>query len=489
MRRIAVVFSVLSVACSRGVGPERQPFVEVRSEHFVMRTSLAKVEAAETVIELERVRATLVNFVASSAPQPAGRMHVIQLSGPRELEEFFPEGLFGIAGDDVFGRPVAVIVPYSRAEPLMALQHELAHLISLAVIPRQPRWFGEGLACYFETIRHDRRTETMVVGEPQRDRLTYLDATFRRGHLSIGSALGGPANYFSYAEFEAAAWLLVHWLQDRQPRAFDSYMDLLYRGEEPRVAFAKAFPGLDWRKINAAMETYFGMNAEFGTLSVPAPQWSGTISARALGPAAVRALRAQLFAFAGRDGDAAREVAEALKLDPGEPEALAVRGKLPKANAAERLASARGAVSLHPDDVRAWLLLLEALSTKSGAERHLAVEAALRADPEEPIALVAGAWDALDAGDVRQGLSRANGAVRLAAQSPDALEALAAANAADGRCPDALDLIDRALEVVPLRASKEVSQKLRDRRAHIAAGSPTCPAVAKPASDAPSPAP
>jgi tetratricopeptide (TPR) repeat protein len=484
MRCLALVLVVLSAACARTVQPDKQAFYELRSEHFLLRTSVPKDDAAETLVELERVRATLVKFVASNAPPPVGRMHAIQLASADELEEFLPEGVIGVADDDVFGRPVAVMVPYSKTERLSVLQHELAHLVSLAVIPRQPRWFGEGLACYFETIRHDRATDTMVIGEPHRDRLTYLDATFRRGHLSIGAALGGPANYWSYGAFEAAAWLLVHWLQDRHSAAFDSYMDLLYAGEPADAAFRKAFPGLDSRKIDAAMEVYFGMNAQFGTLSVPAPHWSGTISARRLAAAEVRALRAQLFTIAGRHRDAESEVVQALKLDPAEPEALAVRGKLPKMDASTRLASARAAVKAHPDDVRAWLLLLEVLPKKADPERHQAVEAALRADPQEPIALVAGAWDALDAGNVRESLSRARNAVRFASQSADALEALAAASAADGRCPDALETLDRALEVVPPRAPKDVARRIRERRARIAAGSANCPAEAKAASDA-----
>jgi len=489
MRRLALATSLVCAACARNAHPERQPFFELRSEHFALRTSLPKQEAAETVVEMERVRATLVKFIASSAPQPAGRMHVIQLASPTELEEFFPEVLVGIAGEDVFRRPVAVMVPYSPTEPLIVLQHELAHLLSLAVIPRQPRWFGEGLACYFETIRRDRQSDTMVVGEPQRDRVTYLDAAFRRGHLSIGAVLHGPSSFYSFAGFEAASWLFVHWLQDRHAREFDSYMDLLFQGEDPAAAFHKAFPGLTALKVDASMEKYFGMNAQFGTLSVPAPQWSGTLTARALALAEVRALRAQLFAFAGVNAAAARESAEALRLDPGEPEAVAVRGKLPKANAAEQLALARAAVKLHPDDVRAWMLLLDQLPKKADAERHQAVEAALRAGPEEPIALVAGVWDALDAGEVRESLTRARKAIRFAANSPDALEALAAATAADGHCPDAVDILDRALEVVPARAAAEVSQRPRDRRARLATSSGACPgAAAKPAADA-SPAP
>ena len=46
----------------------------------------------------------------------------------------------------------------------MVLKHELAHAQHGSFLPRNPRWFFEGLACYLETLRY--QGGRYVLGEP-----------------------------------------------------------------------------------------------------------------------------------------------------------------------------------------------------------------------------------------------------------------------------------------------------------------------------------
>jgi hypothetical protein len=468
---------LLACACTHTFHPEREAWLELRSEHFVMRTDLDREAAAQTLIDLEQVRETFVRFIASAAPQPAGQMQVIQFADTDELAELVGYGVGGVATTDVFGRPLTVMGIWRNSRPLPILQHELAHLVSVSVLPRQPMWFAEGLACYFETVRKDARTDTMVVGEPLPERVTSLDVRFPS---SFDWMIRDEPVGLTYG-FETAAWLLVHYLEDVRPQQFDAFMDLLAQGKRPRAAFDSAFRGLAGEKLSGELREYFKAG-RLGTLSVPAPDWSGKIAVRKVAPAEIRALRAEVYLLPRIEHAVRREVANALSLDPGQPEAIAVRAKLGGVDPQEQIALARKATKLHPDDVRSWLVFLAALPKQPDPERHDAVQAALRAAPEEPAALIAAAWDAIDSSQAAEAAKWAGSALRVAPWSIDALEALAAAQAADGRCGDAADVIDRAVNMLPTHKSfARRRQRLRDRRARFASGGEECRAAIRPA--------
>jgi tetratricopeptide (TPR) repeat protein len=470
MRRLGLSACLVLCACARAFHPERQEWFELRSDHFLVRTNLPKEEAARAVVELEEVRATLARFISSTAPQPAGRMQVIQLADAAEMAEFVGRGVGGIATADAFGRPLTVMGVWRSSRPLPILQHELAHLVSFSVLPRQPAWFAEGLAGYFETVRRDAAKGAMVVGEPDPGRVLYLERRFPGGW---GRMVRERRVALTYG-FETASWLLVHYLVDRRSEEFDAFMDLLAAGKDPGDAFSAAFPGLTEERLDAELHAYFRRGA-LGTMSVPIPEWSGSIAVRRLAPDEILALRAQVHLVPGSFQAAKREISQALSYDPGQPEAIAVRGKLPDVDRSEQLGLARTAAKLHPDDPRAWITLLEALPKTPGPERHQAAEAALRTGPEEPAALVAAAWDAIDTGDPRQGAVQARGALRLAPWSVYALEALAAATAGDGRCEQAAELLERAVGMLGShKSSAKRADLLRTRKGSFAAGGEAC---------------
>ena len=56
----------------------------------------------------------------------------------------------------------------------VVLKHELAHALHGAFLPRSPRWFFEGLACYLETLQYDAARDLYLIGAPSEDRLQYL---------------------------------------------------------------------------------------------------------------------------------------------------------------------------------------------------------------------------------------------------------------------------------------------------------------------------
>src|SRR5712671_773801 len=316
MRRLALSACLLLCACAGAFNPERREWFELRSDHFVVRTDLPKEDAAQTVVELEEVRATFTRFISSSAPQPAGRMQVVQLADGGDLEEFVRRGIAGFASRDVFARPITVMGVWRDSRLLPVLEHELAHLVSFSVLPRQPSKNAEGLAAYFETVRKDAVKGAMIVGEPLPDRVFLLDYRFPGGW---GRMVQGK-QFAVTAQFETAAWLLVHYLVDRRSEQFDTFMDLLAAGKEPSAAFSSAFPDLTEERLDSELHAYFRRGA-LTTLSVPIPSWSGDIAVRRLAPAEIRSMRAQIHALAGNYAAAGREIIQALSFDPGQPEA------------------------------------------------------------------------------------------------------------------------------------------------------------------------
>src|SRR5205807_10539012 len=126
------------------------------------------------------------------------------------------------------------------------LKHELTHLITNELLVRNPRWVAEGVACYFETLQFKSGSREVETGRFDSDRAEYL--RYRPvfsywAAIRAGRAVQTLSQEEGYA-FETASWILVHWLIDTRPQAFQQMMAALARGEDQYYAFSSAFPDL-----------------------------------------------------------------------------------------------------------------------------------------------------------------------------------------------------------------------------------------------------
>ena len=133
---------------------------EVRSittEHFVVTSALQLDKHRTEAEHLELLWDTFAAFF--HADVASARIPVLVLDDTDTVESF-AEGYSGFVirkGPDVLvvGAPSAPKAANTNA-------HELAHLVSAYLLPRQPRWLAEGLGTYFEDATFkDARTVTM----------------------------------------------------------------------------------------------------------------------------------------------------------------------------------------------------------------------------------------------------------------------------------------------------------------------------------------
>lgn len=455
MRR-ALFLCLLAAACARKAPPaDQQAWIELQSEHFLLRTDLGEPAARAAVAQLELVRASLIG-VAWHAPRPMQhRLLVVDLASDAELGEFAGEGIEGFVASDAFGERMLVMSAEQSPEELTVLKHEMAHVLSNEFLLRTPRWVAEGLACYLETLRFDDAAHTVVVGEPGKDRLAYLgrfpvpsfQAVFEMGSEAVALS---PEAGFAY---ESAAWVVVHFLVNARRERFEAFLGRLAKGDDPKKSFAAEFPDLVAEEaLQAQIKSYLGGEGRYVARSIPQPRVSRDASVRGVPRAEVHAMRADLLRISPgvrRDSSAfGAEIALALQDDPGNPLALQLADR----------GDADAATQAHPDDWRAWVVW---------ADRHdndaAAIARAARLAPDNAGVLGRLAWAENAAGRRKKAIEYARRANELAPGRSVHLDTLASLLAGAGRCDEAIGTERRAIEVLPDTAPKSISDELRAR--------------------------
>ncbi|HYG69798.1 MAG TPA: hypothetical protein VD838_19135, partial [Anaeromyxobacteraceae bacterium] len=170
---LAVAAALLSACATTRTRPEpfRCPaqggaaWREVTTEHFVLQTDLLSDEAHRLARELETMRAAVLLALFRAPPALPGRVRVVAFGSRADYATFAPPKTLGIFSLSDLSEPLVLVpAPYgSVSEEVLA--HELTHYVTSWTFPRQPRWFGEGIAALAEPLA-DKGIETRpVVGK------------------------------------------------------------------------------------------------------------------------------------------------------------------------------------------------------------------------------------------------------------------------------------------------------------------------------------
>ncbi|MFP2910806.1 hypothetical protein ACLESD_38370, partial [Pyxidicoccus sp. 3LFB2] len=354
MAFLGLVLSVLSGCTSmRAQCPAEggRPWVEVRSPHFSVRTNLDTETAEEAARELELLRQGLLQAWASSF-DPPGSVEVIVLHNRSALQEFTNIRIEGFSATTADG-PVLVLAgnayAFSESPADMGTQaHELTHYLSEFALVRQPRWLSEGLAAYLESIYLRPEKHEVILGGLH---LPFLNHVQRSGWRTLNELWEWDGKeLLSTAEsrqYYASAWLWVHFFISRHGARFEDFQTRLMRGEEPRVAWEQAFRGVKDLAGELHGYVYGGRHVTYPTVTAPLKSVKSPLVTRPLAPAEVHAIRAQLFLMTPgasppeeRLENAQREMAQALKEEPGNVSAILLRIRS-TADPARRLELAR----------------------------------------------------------------------------------------------------------------------------------------------------
>jgi Flp pilus assembly protein TadD len=113
------------------------------------------------------------------------------------------------------------------------------------------------------------------------------------------------------------------------------------------------------------------------------------------------------------------------------------------------LARLRKAVTIRPDDWRAWLLLGDALRAEPKKQQEVALRKAVSLNPDSARAQNSLASLLVEDGRPAEALPIANRALDLAPANPAIIDTLAVVAGRMGKCGEALVLERRALAMVP----------------------------------------
>ncbi len=472
------------LATAASAAPAQTGWTEVQTPHVTLMTDLNRDEARRAALSVERTRAALLAaaWPGTKLLQPE-RIEVVVFANRQDFQSYFGDRVGGVFIHGAYP-PVAFLygppdkweqrATLALTETTSVLKHELMHHLAAFIYRRQPRWFSEGMAQFFETMRVSEDGTTATLGDAN---LQAFHSYLRVRSVNVADALAWSGKLDQQDEATTSglyglSWLLVHWLYNTHAADFDRYQTLLAKGIDPDKAWKAVFPNLSPGALDSELNHYAQLG-EFRNVPVPVPEVPDTLHERTMTAADVHATRARTALSAaasqvhgeGQLADAKKELAAALADDPANVRALAMKmGTVPPA---ERAALGRSATAAHPEDGLAWLLLAESLqnSGENWEECMQAYRKATELLPDNATAFNNLAWMYVQKGQPQEALPLAVTAVRIAPWDSAFLDTLAAALAGVGRCTEAVTAQARAVDNLPERAGPAVRARYAERLA------------------------
>jgi len=350
---------VLLAACGGWVPPLPSKggpvWVEVQSEHFTLWTDAGAGRGTELVEQMEYLH-QIVFGVAFPAWNGAGRTFAIGLRDSRELHAYIPSqfGAMSVVGDNPLHVPVIMFAADTSERDGNVLTHELTHVISSLAIAKQPPWFAEGIAQFFETTRLDPTKADVDVGEPL---VHQVDAARRELLLPGEQLFACKLLACRDHRFYATAAVVFSYLANTHPEQLAALEDRLAHDQPPEQAWAAALPDLPVADLDRVLRAW-EIEGEHRVWHFHVVLRQPRLVHRTLPDTDVLAIRSFL-------GASPESIAAALAADPTNVIANLVANYERKGIA---LPAARTVAQAHPDDWRAWWLVLEAHATGDEAK-------------------------------------------------------------------------------------------------------------------------
>lgn len=462
-RRLALLAPLLLAALPARAQDFRCPdrggpaWREVRSAHVLLQTDLPSGKAQELARDLERMYEVVRHGLFRSPPEPPGRLRVVAFRSEDEFKLFAPKhaAAYYLSGGP--SGPTVVLPGVFAEAQRIVVAHELTHHLTAQVFARQPRWFSEGLACLMETAGASGPGNTPTLLGVPRHRLARAFPYH-----------GGAAGVLTATELMddtgrpyAVAWALVHFLLNRHPQEFGQLQARFARGQDPAAAWREVFPSWDPTSDEGAkaLDRELGgylLRGKFGYADVRLPP-APPVEERPMTAAAAHGVRLSLpWIDQGERPEPGRrraEIDEALAHDPGHVAALALLAA--EAPPEERARLAERATAAHPEDVRAWIVLANALPDTDTSRKIEVLQRAVAADGASATALNDLAWALLGAGRSGEALPLARKAASLEPWSAPVLDTFSGVLEDLGQCAEALAVQRRAVDVLSERADAQ----------------------------------
>jgi hypothetical protein len=475
---LLVFLGVLSGGCSSALLPSlsSNPWFEVRTDHFVLRTDLSSADAKKAAIALESTRNAIIAAAWPSGVFPEKQPTEVYVVGDRRVFDSMSNGHVGSFFSRQFSPAFYLTGPpktWEDRESLAVqatstLRYNMVLQLAEFVYPQAPPWFSAGLAHFLEPIHLSDDGTQVIVGQANPDELRRY-----RQHRTVDVrqlfAWGPEAvDDARVPGLHGLSWMFVHWLYNKHPEEFVRYQTALIKGMRPDRAWSDAFPKFDPEAADLEVHHYSQFESStivsqpFSAAPITPPEPVAVSSADA------HAFRARLLlaglSFAKdpkhQEEEATVELNAAVAADVNNVEALLL--DTTKADEA-KLVRVRRIIAAHPDEARVHARLAELLEGQAGteSERETAYRNAARLAPSRPVNLARLANFLIATGrekTTNEALAFGARAVKLAPWHSVVRSIYASALFRAGACKTAIAEQERAMATLPEGAN---SQQLR----------------------------
>jgi arsenate reductase-like glutaredoxin family protein len=302
----------------------------------------------------------------------------VWLLGENEWDGMFARTCRGMfARNSLFG--AAIIIPDDDIFNQSIVKHELAHYVLDAYIRDQPRWFGEGMAQYLETIEYRRAGNDAVVtvGEWAPYRTSYRSDLFnssptnllRTSEMLTAPRRAAREDFERELRFYTTAWLMIQYLVNTHREGLEAFERDLMAGLDANLAFAHRFPDLSGDRFDDGLYAFVSRGGHLvREFHIPPAEYKS--NTRELTEAELHTIRARIDAVAdtasalderSRLARLTTNLDEAKAADPMYLDALAL--DLAVLHRPTTPESARHLVAANPDNWLAWYVAAAAFST------------------------------------------------------------------------------------------------------------------------------
>jgi hypothetical protein len=428
---------------------------ELTTDHFVVTSDLPLKEHLAEANSLELLWDTFAAFFRAEVP--TARIPVVVLPDTSTVESFAS----GYAGFVVRRGPTALVVGAPTEKGASNTNaHELTHLVSAFMLPRQPRWVAEGLGTYFEDATFkDARTVKMGGWNKGRAEEAFVTGVLPLEELN---QWGGLRFDERETRFYASAWAWIHYLSNQDEARLQRLFEGL-RGTRPiDQVMAEVFPPAETKALRDKVQAYLGA-AKFRGWETVLRRTPTVGSPTVLEPWRVHLLRSRLFL--NNEAAAQKNLSMAVELAPTpRPAAVAV------VEAALQKTPAKALLDAYPTAPE----VLIAADDDDSKLRRPQLTQALQAAPTDAELLMVAADAALNADAPDEAEALALRGMALAPWSSQLATLLVYASANRNRCDEADVRWSSAVALLPERQTeqntrfiagvREVLSKCRERQ-------------------------
>src|SRR5579871_6709989 len=300
------------------------------SPNFTLIGDISARDLRELAVEFEGFRETLSRALSERATTTAVPTVIIVFPDDKSFTPFKPT-YQGKPRSDVRGFFVRglninyILLEHSGPESERVIFHEYAHLIVSNVMPNPPVWLNEGMAEFYSTFKLMDGGRRAQIGLPIAEHLRQLNSGGRVLLPELLKVDGRSPLYNESARasvFYAESWALTHMILNGQPSRLPelaAYLRAVSDGVPEERAWEDAFG-------TARMEQEFRRYLTRNLYTTGVIEFSERIAdfqatPTVLPPGEVAAFLATYLAQHQQYAEAAGQLEQAFKLDPGSPRA------------------------------------------------------------------------------------------------------------------------------------------------------------------------